>query len=133
MIFRAYLRTFDGRVSEKTVTHALDAAITAFAALVNRTDLDGQKFAVALTGDNRQIAFHRFDRRPGDADYWRDRIEEIEIPGLGSGWGGARPGAGRPSLGPRVRVELRLSPEQAEKLERLGGPDWIKREIDAAD
>jgi len=133
MIFRAYLRTFDGIVSEKTVTHDPNAAITAFTALVNRTDLDGQKFAVALTGDNRQIAFHRFDRRTGDADYWRDRIEDIEIPGFGSGWGGARPGAGRPSVGPRVRVELRLSPDQAAKFARLGGQDWLKREIDSAD
>jgi len=131
MIFRAYLRTFDGRVSDKTITPDPDAAIGAFAALVERTDLDGQQFAAALTGNNRQIAFHRFDRQPGDSDYWRDRIDEIEIAASPSR-GGARPGAGRPSIGPRVRVELRLSPEHTEKLKRLGGQKWIEQAIDAA-
>ncbi len=132
MIFRAYLRTFDGIVSEKTVTPNPDAAIDAFKELINRTDLDGQKFAAALTGDNRQIAFHRFDRHPGDADYWRDRIDEIEMPESGPGRGGAREGAGRPAVGQRVRIELRLSPERAEKLERLGRQKWIEQQIDSA-
>lgn len=26
------------------------------------------------------VAFHRFDRRPGDADYWRDKLDEIPWP-----------------------------------------------------
>lgn len=81
MVYRAYLRTFDGQVSHKTLTHDPSAADAAFRALVMRTDLDGQKLAAALTGENRQIAYHRFDRAPGDADYWRDRLDAIPWPG----------------------------------------------------
>lgn len=79
-VYRAYLRTFGGRVSEKTITPDRDTAESAFSALVNRTDLDGQKLAAALTFNNQQIAFHRFDHHPDDADYWRDRLDDIEWP-----------------------------------------------------
>lgn len=84
-MYRVYLRDFNGRVDmeSKTNTHNPDAALDAFAALVNRTDLDGQKLAVALTYKNGQIAFHRFDRPPGDVDYWRDRLNEIPWPSAG--------------------------------------------------
>ena len=78
-MYRAYIRTFDGRVpvETKTVTADQGAAIAAFSALVGRTELDGHPLAAALTHNNRQIAFHRFDRRPGDLDYWRDRLHEL--------------------------------------------------------
>lgn len=81
MVYRAYLRTFDGHVPSetKTITHNPQAALDAFAALVNRADLDGQKLAAALTQNNQQMAFHRFDRAPGDADYWRDKLHELPI------------------------------------------------------
>ncbi len=90
--FRIYLRTFSGQISEKTITEDQGAAAEAFSRLVHRTDLDGQQLAVALTYNNQQRAFHRFDRNPGDADYWRDRLDEIEWPTRGRG--GAREGAG---------------------------------------
>jgi len=80
MIYRAYLRTATGQVSEKTVTPSRAAALIAFEELVSRMDLDGQKLAAALTCDNRQVAFHRFDQQPGYADYWRDRLDEIQCP-----------------------------------------------------
>lgn len=80
MTYRAYLRTFDGQVFDKTITTDAATAATAFAALVNRNDLDGQKLAAALTYNNRQIAFHRFDRQPGDVEYWRNKLDEISWP-----------------------------------------------------
>ncbi len=79
-MYRVYLRTPVGHVSEKTVTPSRAAAVAAFADLVSRKDLDGQLLAAALTYSNRQVAFHRFDRSPGYADYWRERLEEIEWP-----------------------------------------------------
>lgn len=99
-MYRVYLRTFDQRVlpESKTNTTNSAAAAEAFAALVGRADLDGQKLAAVLTYDNRQLAFHRFDRRLGDGDYWRDRLDEIE-------W----PAGGRPAIldgGRRVNVYL---------------------------
>lgn len=80
MTYRTYLRTFDGQVSDKTITPSRAAALAAFTELVNRHDLDGQKLAAALTCNNRQLAFHRFDRDPGSADYWRNKLEEIQWP-----------------------------------------------------
>lgn len=85
MTYRTYIRTFDGKVSDKTITPDTAAADEAFSALVNRTDLDGQKLAAALTYKNRQVAFHRFDRRPGDENYWRDKLDEIPWPSAQSG------------------------------------------------
>lgn len=84
-MYRVYLRTFDQQVlpDSKTNTPNQQAAADAFAALVNRADLDGQKFAAVLSFKNRQLAFHRFDRSPGDADYWRDKLGEIEWPVAG--------------------------------------------------
>ena len=71
---------FDGQVTEKTITPSQAAALAAFSELVNRTELDGQRLAAALTCDNRQLAFHRFDREPGCTDYWRDKLDEIPWP-----------------------------------------------------
>jgi len=80
MIYRTYLRTASGQISEKTITPSRAAALIAFGELVGRVGLDGQKLAAALTCDNRQLAFHRFDRQPGHADYWRGRLDDIEWP-----------------------------------------------------
>lgn len=128
MTYRAYLRTFDGRVSEKTITADHTAAGDAFATLVNRTDLDGQKMAAALTYNNRQVAFHRFDRKPGDADYWRDKLDEIQWP---SGQ------VGRPSEmegGKRVNVYLDAdSLEAASKLGNGNISDGIRKALKQAE
>lgn len=112
MTYRAYLRTFDGQFSDKTITADTAAADEAFSALVNRTDLDGQKLAAALTYNNRQVAFHRFDRRPGDADYWRDKLDEIPWP---SGQ------VGRPNeMEGGKRVQVYLDAKTIEEARKLG-------------
>ncbi len=97
-MYRVYLRDFQGRVplDTKTNTPSATAAYQAFATLVNRADLDGQKWAAVLSYNNRQMAFHRFDRFPGAADYWRDKLDQIEWPEERPViHGGAREGAGR--------------------------------------
>lgn len=65
MIYRVYLCRFDGQSSDKTTTTDIAAAEAAFAALVNRADLAGQKVAAVLTGDNERLAFHHFGHPPG--------------------------------------------------------------------
>lgn len=82
MIYRVYLRDFQQHVfpETKTNTGSRQVALAAFAELVNRAELDGQKLAATLSCNNRQLAFHRFDREPGSADYWRDKLEEIQWP-----------------------------------------------------
>ena len=49
--------------------------------------------------------------------------------------GGARLGAGRKALDGAtdlVMTTIRITPEQLEKLQRLGGSVWIRRKIDTA-
>lgn len=97
-MYRVYQRDFQGRVQPDTKTNTSNAtaAAEAFAALVNRADLDGQKWAAVLSYNNGQLAFHRFDRHPGAADYWRDKLDKIEWPEERPiVHGGAREGAGR--------------------------------------
>lgn len=79
-VYRIYLRHSGQKVSDKSNTSNPQTALTAFEALVNRMDLDGQKLAAVLSYNNEQLAYHRFDRQPGDADYWRDRLQEIDMP-----------------------------------------------------
>ena len=110
MTYRAYLRTFDGQISEKTITTDQAAAAKAFTTLVGRTDLDGQKLAAALTYKNRQLAFHRFDRLPGERDYWRDTLDEIEWPSSG------RP----PALEGGQRVNVYLDAESLHIAAKIG-------------
>ncbi len=110
--YRAYLRDFDGQILEKTIAANSLAAMDVFSALVNRTELDGQKLLAALTCGNRQIAYHRFDRQPGDANYWRDRLDEIPWP----------PGqAGRPvEMEGGRRVQVYLDAKSIAVASRLG-------------
>lgn len=108
-IYRTYLRDFSGSVSEKSVTHNRDAAEAAFADLVNRP-LDGQKLAAVLSYNNSQLAFHRFDRSPGDSDYWRDKLDAIP-------W----PTAGRPAeLSGGRRVQVYLDAASLDAAAKLG-------------
>ena len=125
--YRVYLRDFQGRVPLETKTHTTSAAAAeqAFAVLVNRRDLDGQKVAVVLSYDNRQCAFHRFDRYPGQADYWRDRLDEIEWPDERPVVHcGSREGAGRPvnttDGGPIKRKSVTLDATTVQTLTTFG-------------
>lgn len=99
-MFRIYLRDQNQQVSEKTNTGDPQAAITAFAALVSRTDLDGQRVMAVITKNGAPVAHHKFNARPDDALYfWRGRIDQLPIYGE----------AGRPTElegGKRVNVYL---------------------------
>lgn len=111
-IYRAYLRTFDGAVTDKTVTGDATAAAEAFTALINRDDVGVRKLAAVLSYNNRQLAFHRFDRAPGDADYWRDKLDAIEWP-TGQRGRPAQMDGGR-------RVQVYLDAESLAAAERIG-------------
>lgn len=114
-VFRAFLRSVDGYVLPETNTVTADraAAEAAFAELVNRAYLDGQSWAAVLTCNDSQIAFHRFDRRPGDADYWRDKLADIR-------WPSGRIGRPRLMEGGR-RFNIYLDSVSLETADKLGG------------
>lgn len=78
MIFRAYLRDPHQRVSDKTVTGDPAAALAAFATLVNRADLDGQKLLAVLNKDGRPVAHHNFERHDPQQN-WRGCIDKIDL------------------------------------------------------
>jgi len=113
-MYRIYLRTPDQRVlpEAKTNTNSVEAAAEAFGELVARTELDGEKFAAVLSYNNKQLAFHRFDHKPGSADYWRDRMGEIPWP----------PGVvGRPQeMEGGKRVNVYLDAQSLASASRLG-------------
>lgn len=114
-VFRIFLRSFGGYILPETNIVTVDraAAEAAFADLVNRTYLDGQNWAAVLSYNDSRIAFHRFDRCPGDADYWRGKLADIRWP----------PGrVGRPRLmeGGR-RFNIYLDSVSLETADKLGG------------
>lgn len=114
-VFRAFLRSFDGYVLPETNTVTADraAAEAAFTELVNRAYLDGQNWAAVLSCNDSQIAFHCFDRRPGDADYWRDKLADIR-------WPSGRVGRPRLMEGGR-RINIYLDSVSLETADKLGG------------
>lgn len=125
-MYRIYLRSQDQRVRSKTNTDCRDEAESAFAAIVDRADLDGTDMLVVLNHDGKPIAYHRFGAKPGDSDYWRGRLDDIKWPEDRSGArrGGARAGAGRKAQtgdgGPLQRKTVNLDEASIATLTTYG-------------
>lgn len=74
-MYRAYLKLTRRSGSETfdiTRTPSQVVAETAYRELLTRChsgEFDGKLVAAVLSLDNRQLMYHRNDRRPGDADY----------------------------------------------------------------
>lgn len=78
---RTYLPPSQTLIPESmTYSETQQAAAEAFAALINRTQLNGQKFAAVLTYNHSHLAYHRFDRPVGHQNNWRGRLNEIDWP-----------------------------------------------------
>ena len=126
-MFRIYLRDYEQRVSEKTNTSDSQAAIAAFSALVNRTDLDGQKVMAVITKNGSPVAHHKFNAREDDREfYWRGRITPLPI----------YPEAGRPAeLEGGKRVQVYLDAESLAIAAKLGNgnvSDGIRKALKQA-
>lgn len=125
-MYKIYLRTHDQQVdgASKTSTSNRDAAAAAFADLVARVDLDGQRIAAVLSHNAQRLAFHRFDRPAGENDNWRGRLDAIEWPEPAAARGGARDGAGRKTQtsdgGPMVRKNVSLDETTIRVLTEFG-------------
>lgn len=79
-MFRIYLRDQNQQVSDKTNTGDAQAAIAAFEALVNRSDLDGQRVMAVITKNGSPVAHHKFNARQDDQTFfWRGRIDSLPI------------------------------------------------------
>lgn len=137
--FKVYLRETGGMRSaawEKTTTVDQDAAGAAFEALLKRRDLDGKGVAAVLSYENKHLAFHRFDRLPGDPDYWRDRTEDIPWPretarrGRGNTAGQGRQAKVAPEGGASTTITVRVAERQKKTFLRLGGADWLRGVLD---
>lgn len=79
MTFRIYLRDQYQQVTDKTVTGDPDAARSAFASLVNRTDLDGTTMLAVLNRDGKPVAHHWFGTPSDPAKWWRGRTDQIDF------------------------------------------------------
>lgn len=126
-MYKIYLRTHDQQVvsESKTTTSDQQAAAAAFAALVERTDLDGQRIAAVLSKNATRLAFHRFDQPKGENDNWRGRLDEIEWPDAPAArHGGARAGSGpKPQTsdgGAMKRINVSLDDTTVKILTRFG-------------
>lgn len=63
MTFRVYVRWPGQRVSDRTTTESRAVAEVAYGELVERSDLAAQgALGVAFTEDQRQVAYHAFNR-----------------------------------------------------------------------
>lgn len=87
MSYRVYLRDPHQMVSHKTTTNDRDAALAAFAALVQRSDLDGRSLLAVLNHHGRPVAHHDFRLRPDGsphdpAKYWRGKLDDIRWPSV---------------------------------------------------
>lgn len=111
-MFRVYLRDHQQQVSEKTNTGDPEAAVAAFTALVNRSDLDGQRMMAVITKNGSPVAYHKFNTSPEDAmHYWRGRIQDLPIYAK----------SGRPEeLRGGRRINVYLDADSLAAAERLG-------------
>lgn len=80
MTYRIYIRDDNQRVTDKTVTESAAVALAAFSEIISRADLDGQRLLAVLNCNGQKIAHHNFQAMPGDSDYWRGRLDLIELP-----------------------------------------------------
>lgn len=112
-MFRIYLRDQNQQVSDKTNTNDAQAAIAAFEALVNRSDLDGQRVMAVITKNGSPVAHHKFTARQDDMNFfWRGRIDNLPIYEEG----------GRPAeLHGGKRVQVYLDSISIEIATKLGG------------
>ena len=110
-MYRVYIRTFDQKVLDMLHTNQPDKARERFTELVNATEYDGQKIGVALTRNNQQVAFHRFDAAEGSQHNWRGRLDKLDLPNP----------VGRPVTIGFVRKNISISPERWAAAQKIGG------------
>lgn len=120
-MYRVYLRKHDQTVEDMFRTENPDEAQQRFADMVNSNHYNGLKMGVVLSYNSQEIAFHRFDRYPGQADYWRDNLDSIEMPVPEDiDVEVLKRRAGRPVVYGAVRKNISISPEHWEKARRIG-------------
>lgn len=109
-MYRVYIRSYDQKVLDLYRTTSPEDARSRFVELVNSTQYEGQKVGVALTKNNLQIAFHRFDVDAQHQNNWRGRLDELNVPNP----------VGRPVTIGAVRKNITISPERWEMAQKIG-------------
>jgi hypothetical protein len=72
------LRAHDQSITERTSTPDRATALLAFGALLDHGEFDGTGMRAILNHQQIALAHHRFDCVPGDDDYWRGRVDQLE-------------------------------------------------------
>ena len=73
-MYKVYLKIYNKtghsevQPDTRTTTQSAAAAVAAFRELIARRDLVGRRAHAVLSLNNRQLAYHRFDRSTGDCD-----------------------------------------------------------------
>jgi hypothetical protein len=77
-MYNIYLRAHDQSITERTSTPDRATALLAFCALLDHGEFDGTRMRAILNHQQIALAHHRFDCVPGDDDYWRGRVDQLE-------------------------------------------------------
>lgn len=77
-MYRIYIRTFDGALSERSTSDNPSTALATFAGFVNDTTRDGTKTLAVLAYCSRPLFMHRFDRADGVSESFRGRLPTLE-------------------------------------------------------
>jgi hypothetical protein len=77
-MYNIYLRAHDQSITERTSTSDRATALLAFGALLDHGEFDGTRMRAILNHQQIALAHHRFDCVPGDDDYWRGRVDQLE-------------------------------------------------------
>ena len=78
-MYTIYLRAPDQSITKKTRTSSRSVALSAFATLIEDTEFDGTMMRAILNHQDIAIAHHRFSVAPGNDDFWRGRVDQLEI------------------------------------------------------
>lgn len=77
-MYNIYLRAHDQSITERTNTSDRATALLAFGVLLDHAEFDGTRMRAILNHQQIALAHHRFDCAPGDDDYWRGRVDQLQ-------------------------------------------------------
>lgn len=80
MSYRIYLQIPNGSAFERTETGSRSIAESVFRAFLERDELENKEVSLHLVYQRTPLAVHHFDAKPGTANNWQGRVDQIAWP-----------------------------------------------------